>query len=49
MNVARFLLRQMLGLAFWQMVLASFTVVLMMAWRASLRDQIFKAASKYRG
>lgn len=31
---------------FWLLFMASFTCVMMMAWRGSLRDDIFKLAQK---
>jgi hypothetical protein len=42
MKIGHFLLRQMFSWTFWQLFIASFTIVLMMAWRAALRDKIFK-------
>jgi hypothetical protein len=48
-----FLLRTLVTRTFWMLFLASFTMVLMLAWRAQLRDHIFKTAAgkfmRYRG
>jgi len=45
-HVVTFLWRTVLTWDFWTLFLASFTCVLMMAWRSSIRDNIFKAAQK---
>lgn len=44
----RMLLMLMLTRRFWYLFIASFTLVMMMAWRSALRDQIFKGmAAKF--
>lgn len=39
-----FIVTVMFRKQFWLLLLASFTAVLMLAWRSSLRDDIFKMA-----
>lgn len=41
-----FLIRLVGTLDFWLLFLASFVCVLMMAWRGSIRDGIFKLAQR---
>lgn len=45
-HLAIFLLRVLGTSNFWLLFLASFTCVLMMAWRGSIRDDLFKIAQK---
>lgn len=44
-----FLIKLIGKLDFWLLFLASFTCVLMMAWRSNIRDGIFKMAQKSLG
>jgi hypothetical protein len=44
-TVFGFVISQAFTRAFWYLFLASFTMVMMLAWRAHLRDQIFKVAA----
>jgi predicted membrane metal-binding protein len=45
-KMVRFVISQLMSSSFWYLFLASFTIVLMMAWRAALRDDIFKDAAR---
>lgn len=45
-HVVIFLIRMLGTSSFWLLFLASFTGVLMFAWRGALRDDIFKYAQK---
>jgi hypothetical protein len=47
MNTVGFLLAIVLRRQFWYLFLASFTMVVMLAWRQQLRDEIFHIGEWY--